>query len=129
MRIKLLAIGVVALSFFVASVWAADISGKWIVKAGTTELTLNFKVDGTKLTGTVDSPQTDPAEMIDGKIEGDNIYFAVVRKSGSKEMNIEWKGKIIGDEIRFKRTVDGVMGVGGGGSQGQKQELIAKRTK
>ncbi|MBP1622684.1 MAG: hypothetical protein H6Q07_704, partial [Acidobacteria bacterium] len=70
MKGKIAVFGVVILLAVLTSAWAADVSGKWIVKApanqGDVEITLNFKVEGTSLTGTVDNPQAGPADIKDG---------------------------------------------------------------
>ena len=63
-----------------ASLWAADVTGKWTAEAsagqqGNVELTLNFKVDGEKLTGTLENPAVGPADMKDGKVIGKDISF------------------------------------------------------
>jgi hypothetical protein len=144
MKFKYFAIGVVALVVLAASALAADISGKWTVKAGEADITLVFKVDGAKLTGTIDNPQSGggPVDITDGKIEGENVSFLVVRKMNEMEMKIAWKGKIAGEEIKFKREMQGGMGGPGGGGMGgpggggmggpgggQAEEFIAKRAK
>ena len=108
-----------------ATAWAADVAGKWTAEAQGATITLTFKVDGNNLTGTVDNSQAGPTDIKDGKINGDDISFHVVRKMGESEIKIEWKGKIAGDEIKFKRQTQGGMGGPGGGAE----EIIAKRVK
>ena len=137
MKSKTITFTVIVLVVLQASVWAADITGKWIAQApgdqGNVDITLNFKVDQAALTGTVDNPQAGPVDIKDGKINGDEISFHVVRKFGENEMKIVWKGKISGEEIRFTRTVEGGMtgGAGGAGSGGAAPtpEIVAKRAK
>jgi hypothetical protein len=111
-----------------ATVMAADITGKWTAQAQGANITLDFKVEGTTLTGTLDNSQMPGAVPIkDGKIDGDNVSFTIVRKFGETEMQILWKGKISGDEIRFKReSAGGGMGAPGGGAS---EEIIARRAK
>ena len=125
MNSKRVLIGAVALLILSASVWAADVSGKWSAQAQGTDITLTFKVEGNTLTGTVDNSQAGPTDIKDGKINGDEISFHVVRKMGETEMKIEWKGTIAGDEIKFKRQVQGGTGGPGGGAE----EITAKRAK
>jgi hypothetical protein len=115
-------IAVLALLALAGSAWAADFAGKWTADAAGTLITLTFKVDGTALTGTVDNPQAGPAEIKDGKIDGDNISFYVVRKLGENDAKITWKGKAAGDEIKFVRESPGAQGGGA-------TEIIAKRAK
>jgi hypothetical protein len=92
-------------------VFAADISGKWkssmqTPNGQTRESTFNFKVDGDKLTGTLEGPRGS-TEISDGKIDGENISFVVVRSFQGNEMKIIYKGKIEGEEIKLKVEVGG----------------------
>jgi len=102
---------------------AADITGKWKSEApgrdGTPQLTTyTFKVEGEKLTGTVSGRQNDTA-ISDGKINGDEISFVVVRNMGGQDMKIEYKGKVAGDEIKLTITVP----------ERPAREVVAKRVK
>lgn len=141
MKYRTFLIGAAVLLTLVASAWAADISGKWTAQApggqgATSDITLVFKVDGTSLTGTLDNSAMPGAiEIKDGKVEGDDVTFHLVRKFGENEMKIVWKGKVAGDEIRFTRAIEGGMGGPGGGQGGgqgggaAEPEIIAKRAK
>jgi hypothetical protein len=130
MKAKILLIGFLALLTFLATAWAADVTGKWTLQAQGADITLTFKVTGTVLTGTLDNSQMPGAvEIKDGKINGDDLSFYVMRKIGESDMKIVWKGKISGEEIKFKREAEGGQGMGGGGGQGQAEELVAKRAK
>jgi hypothetical protein len=109
-----------------APAWAADVAGKWIAQVpgpqGNTEITLVFKVDGEKLTGTLNNPQAPgDVEINEGKISGDEISFSLMRNIGGTDTKVVWKGKISGDEIKFTRTA--------GGPGGAPTEIIAKKAK
>ena len=120
MKIKLLLVGMVVLLALVGSAWAADVAGKWVAQVegrqGTVENTFDFKVNGAELTGTMNTGRGE-VEISEGKIEGDEISFAIVRSFGENEMKILYKGKVAGDEITFTREMQGGMmgGPGGGG--------------
>ena len=59
---------------------------------------LELKVDGSKLTGTLNNPQMPGAiEFKDGKIEGDKISFNYVRQMNGQDI------KIILDWNSFRR--------------------------
>lgn len=73
-----------------------------------TENTFVFKVDGAKLTGTMDSGRGGPVEITDGKTSGDDVSFVVVRNFGGNEMKMVFKGKVSGSEIKFSRTMEGM---------------------
>lgn len=101
------------------SAFAADITGKWKALAQGPdggegmEIVFNFKVDGDKLTGTVDGPMGQ-TEISEGKVEGDTIAFTVA----TNDFKIVHKGKVSGDEIKMKVDIgDNTM------------EMTAKRVK
>jgi hypothetical protein len=85
--------------FMVCLAVVADITGKWSGTIVTPDgqdiaVTYNFKVDGSKLTGTADSPQgTVPID--DGKIDGDKFSFKVT-VSGA---DYPHTGKIYADSL------------------------------
>jgi hypothetical protein len=83
---------------------------------------MNLKADGDKLTGTVTSPRGD-SDITDGKIDGDNISFKVVREFNGNQMTSSYKGKVDGDTIHFSVTMEG----GNMGGAGHAREFDAKR--
>jgi hypothetical protein len=106
---------------------AADVTGKWVMQmpsrqGGTSETTFEFKAEGTALTGTMASAPGEPTAISEGKVDGDNISFVVVRKRNDMEIKTVWKGKVSGDEIKFTREFQmpagGFGGPGGGGPGG-----------
>jgi hypothetical protein len=108
------------LGIFVIAVSAADVTGKWTAQVpgrggNTTESTFVFKVDGAKLTGTLDGGRGGPVEISEGKVSGDDISFVVVRTFGDQSFKQIFKGKVAGSEIKFTRTMEGGPGGGGGG--------------
>jgi len=158
MKIKILSIAAVVMLALVASAVAADATGKWVAQQqgrnGTTETTFELKADGAKLTGSVTMPgmmggEPTKVEIKDGKIDGDNISFVVVRMVGPNqdmEMKSTYKGKVAGDEITFtveRAPMPGMGGPGGGpgggggmgqggpggGMGGARPPLVAKRVK
>lgn len=81
-------------------------AGKWIIKDGENEMTLDLKVDGSKVTGTLVNPQMPGAvEIRNGKIEGDSISFEYERQMNGQGTRIVWTGTLAGDEIKLKRGV------------------------
>ncbi|MDQ3648955.1 MAG: hypothetical protein M3458_01495 [Acidobacteriota bacterium] len=109
----------------IALAYAADFNGKWIAQVPgrdgqTRETTFNFKVEENKLTGTVSGRQGDNP-ISDGKITADEISFTVTANFGGNEIKLLFKGKVVGDEIKFTRIREG-------GDQ-PAQEFTAKKVK
>ena len=71
-------LGVLLLS---VAAWGADVTGTWKGEIsgpnGNFALTYTFKQDGSKLTGSVQGPQGDPLDLMDGKVDAGKIHFAV----------------------------------------------------
>ena len=109
------------LPFFLAllavSAWAADITGTWIGSMSTGNgdfsLTYTFKQDGDKFTGTVTGPQGDPMPLINCKLDGDKITFAVKVDMGGNAATFTSKGTVKGDEMTVNTTNDAGMDFGG----------------
>jgi hypothetical protein len=144
MKSKILLIGAVIVLGLTGSIWAADVTGKWVAqiegRQGTQENTFNFTVNGTALTGTMSSARGEN-EITEGKVEGDEISFVIVRSFAGNEMKLLYKGKVSGDEITFTREFQGGppgggmggppgrdAGAGGGGPR-PPREFVAKRVK
>jgi len=95
---------------------AADVSGKWVAETPgrnggpPRQTTFNFKVDGSKLSGTVSAPgrggQAMDSEISDGKVDGDNISFKVKRTMGDQEIVTEYTGTLSGDTINLKMNMN-----------------------
>jgi hypothetical protein len=101
---------------------AADISGTWAGDmqgpdgANGFHLAFTFKVEGAKLTGTVQDPQGDPISITEGVVAGDKITFSV----SVNGMLISHEGTIVSaDEIKLTTKSD----------QGPAGVMTLKRTK
>ncbi len=145
MKIKFLLSCAAMLLALTAPAWAADVTGKWVAeregREGPMEITFDFQVAGSELTGTM-STQFGETPISEGKVEGDEISFVIVRSFGGNEMKMLYKGKVAGDEISFTMEMQGAptggpgAGMGGppgdapggqGGPRGPRAPLIAKR--
>jgi|SRR5579871_2397725 len=91
---------------------AADIDGKWSGqvegRGGPQTQTLSLKASGNTLTGNVEGGRGGPVEITDGKIEGNNVSFKVVREFRGNQITQEYKGTLSGNEL--KMTVSGGRG-------------------
>jgi hypothetical protein len=101
--------GAVMLLIF-AGAALADITGAWSgnLTMGDNQLTLtyNFKQDGAKLTGTVITPQGDPIPLVDGKVDGDKVSFAVKVDMNGTPAKFLSSGTIKGEEITITTTAE-----------------------
>ena len=108
MRAKNLTICVTLLLLVAAVAFAADVSGTWTAsfdtQVGQQNYTYTFKVDGGKLTGTAKS-NLGEGTITNGTVNGDDITFTENLNYQGMALQIAYKGKISGDEIKFTRTV------------------------
>ncbi len=109
-----------------ALIWAADATGKWTAEVqgrggNTMTVNMNLKADGDKLTGTVSGRNGD-TDISDGRIDGDNVSFKVVREFNGNQITQSYKGKLDGDTIHFTVTMEG-----GNFSGGQPRQFDAHR--
>jgi hypothetical protein len=112
-----------ALALLAGTAAAADVSGTWTAsfdsQVGVQNYTYTFKVEGGKLTGTAKS-NLGEGTITGGTVNGDDISFLENLDYDGMALQISYKGKISGDEIKFTRTV----------AEGfDPESLIAKRVK
>jgi hypothetical protein len=69
---------------------------------------MDFKVNGSTLTGTLNNPLGEgPTKIKEGKIDGNNFSFVVTPKIAPNNMRFVWKGVLDGDVIRLTRVIPG----------------------
>jgi hypothetical protein len=105
----------IALALFTASfAFAADIDGKWKAEfdsqIGQQKCLLDLKADGEKLTGKITSDRgaqfgKTESEIKNGKILKDEVSFTETVKIQDQDITIEFKGKLVGDELKLHRKV------------------------
>jgi hypothetical protein len=111
-----------AAAIMIAPAFAADITGTWTAsfetQVGTQNYTYTFKVDGAKLTGTAKS-NLGEGTIENGTVKGDDVTFIENLNYQGMPLQIQYKGKISGDEIKFTRAV----------IEGVNEDFVAKRSK
>jgi hypothetical protein len=89
--------------------YAADIDGKWTGQVegrnGPQTQTIMLKAADNTLTGSVEGGRGGPVEISDGKIDGNNVSFKVIREFQGNKVTQEYKGTISGGELKL--TVSG----------------------
>ena len=82
---------------------AADIDGTWTAetqgKNGPQTQTLTILSKGGELTGKLDGGRGGPIDIADGKIDGANVSFKVVREGKAGKQEQEYKGTLKGGEL------------------------------
>jgi hypothetical protein len=90
------------------SIFAHDVDGKWAgnmsTPNGDVPVSLTFKADGAKLTGSTSGPDGASIPIADGKIDGNNLSFTVTFDFGGMPLMLSYKGVMSGTEIKF--TID-----------------------
>jgi hypothetical protein len=136
MNRRLLFVGAILLAGALAVMAADSITGKWTYEqvgrggggggGGTPRIvTLDLKVAGTVLTGTVLQPMggrgrggdagaapaappaPTPTEIKNGKVSGDSFSFDVVRTNPNGDMTTKYEGTAVGGELKLKITSPG----------------------
>lgn len=107
MKCKILMIGAIAFVVMSAAALPGDISGEWTAEIvgrdkRITKTFYEFKVDGSKLTGSVLGYPEDERPIFDGKVKGDKISFALREYFGDRYMKYMYVGKISGNTIKFR---------------------------
>ncbi|KAA6465049.1 hypothetical protein DYQ86_03600 [Acidobacteria bacterium AB60] len=115
MRAVLASLGLVLALSVARPASAADVSGTWKgafdFNGNSVPLVLNLKLAGADVTGTVEGLPTTPAEIHDGKVEGDSVTFWVNSDYQGQTYKLAYKGKISPDRIDFEfGTEDGSWG-------------------
>ena len=112
----------------------ADVAGKWTGeqqgRGGAQPITLELKVDGSKLTGALKTGDNS-AQISDGKLDGNKVSFKTTQSFGGNDVQINWTGEVKGDELTLTREFGGGFGGGGGRGGGGRgpQPLTLKRSK
>src|SRR5436190_7990430 len=101
------AIAVLALFAFVGVVSAVDDpTGNWkstmMLGKKSQEVTIKFKLDGDKLTGTIGGGQGREAAISDGTFKDDKISFSVIREQKGEKLTQKYTGTVSGDTIKGK---------------------------
>ena len=101
-----------------ASIAAADITGKWTAsfdtQIGKQDYTSDFVVKGSKLTGKMKSNLGD-SDVLDGKVDGDKVTFGELLKFEGMDVKITYSGTIVSaDEIKVHAQRGGLRDRGAG---------------
>jgi hypothetical protein len=107
------------------SLLAGDPSGRWTAEftgpqGNTIHNVIVLKAQGEKLTGTVEGMRGGETTISDGKVEGDNVSFVVVRRWQGVQFKMIYNGTMKREVIHFTVTREG--------GQGGSREFDARRS-
>ena len=101
MRKLLQLMGLVVLMAALPAARAADVNGNWRgsfdFQGTSVQLTFHFAVDGSALTGSVEGLPTTPAEIHEGKIDGNNITFWLNTDYQGTQYKLVYTGTVSAD--------------------------------
>ena len=84
---------------------AAPVDGKWTgmidTPMGPVNVAFTFKADGAMLAGSTTGPDGAETPIKTGKVDGDNISFAVDLDFGGMAFTLEYKGVVSADQIKM----------------------------
>lgn len=120
-----LAMGV-GLLLAAAAVHAGELAGRWTAEfdtqVGPQKYTFVLAVSGEKVTGKAHFERmgtTGEAELLEGRLTGDQVFFVENFDAMGTPVRIEYSGTLKGDEIAFTRKVGDFA----------TEQLVAKRAK
>ena len=109
MKLRSLALAVLLCA---ATVFAADVDGKWdgaiSTPNGDFPVSYTLKADGAKLTGTLVNGDGSSVPLTDGKVDGSNITFTVTIDFGGMPLVFNYKGVVSGTEIKLSTDFMGM---------------------
>jgi len=112
-------LALLALSCWAA--FAADIDGTWSAQVqgrnGPQTQTLTLKADGATLTGSIGGGRGGPTNISNGKIDGMNVSFSVVREFNGNSVTQEYKGMLSGGDLKLTMS----------GGRGGPTEIVFKK--
>ena len=103
-------LGIAILMVATATARAADVSGTWKgafqFNGDSIPLTLHLTAAGSAVTGDVEGLPTSPAEIHDGKVDGDAVTFWLNTDYEGTTYKLVYTGKLNGDQIAFTFGTD-----------------------
>ena len=95
-----------------APAFAAEIDGTWTgsidTPNGPVPLTYVFKSEGNRLTGTAPGPNNSELPILEGRIEGDTITYALDLDFGQGPMRFHYTGVLSSGELKVRSEFMGM---------------------
>ena len=127
MKVKLsllLLVGSIALAASPAFA-QTGVAGKWTGELSAADghgvaqsITIELKVDGTNLSGTVTEGAFEARPILAATLDGNNVTFRTTRSLGGPDINVNWKGQLKGEDLALSREIGPAPAEAGGGRGG-----------
>ena len=127
MKVKLsLLLLVVLIAVAAPSAFAqTGVAGKWTGELAAADghgiaqpITIELKLDGTTLSGTVTEGALEARPIQAATTEGNNVAFRTSRNLGGSDINVNWKGELKGEALALSREIGPAPAEAGGGRGG-----------
>jgi len=130
MKVKLSLVLLVVALTSIPALAQTGVAGKWVGELSAADghgvsqpITLELKLDGQTLSGTVTEGALEARPILSAAAEGTTVTFRTTRNLGGSDINVNWKGELKGEDLSMTREIgpapaEAAGGRGGGGRGG-----------
>lgn len=130
MKVKLSLVLLVVALISIPAFAQTGVAGKWVGELSAADghgvsqpITLELKLDGQTLSGTVTEGALEARPILSAAAEGTTVTFRTTRNLGGSDINVNWKGELKGEDLSMTREIgpapaEAAGGRGGGGRGG-----------
>ena len=130
MKVKLSLVLLVVALISIPAFAQTGVAGKWVGELSAADghgvsqpITLELKLDGQTLSGTVTEGALEARPILSAAVEGTTVTFRTTRNLGGSDINVNWKGELKGEDLSMTREIgpapaEAAGGRGGGGRGG-----------
>ena len=130
MKVKLSLVLLVVALTSIPALAQTGVAGKWVGELSAADghgvsqpITLELKLDGQTLSGTVTEGALEARPILSAATEGTTVTFRTTRNLGGSDINVNWKGELKGEDLSMTREIgpapaEAAGGRGGGGRGG-----------
>ena len=125
MKLKLFTLLLVLTMTSLPAFAQTGVAGKWVGELSATDghgisqpITVDLKLDGTTLSGTVTEGALEARPIQSATVEGTAVTFRTTRNLGGSDINVNWKGELKGDDLAMTREIGPAPAEAGGGRGG-----------
>ena len=125
MKVKLSLVLLVVALMSIPALAQTGVAGKWVGELSAADghgvsqpITLELKLDGQTLSGTVTEGALEARPILSAAVEGTTVTFRTTRNLGGSDINVNWKGELKGEDLAMTREIGPAPAEAGGGRGG-----------